>query len=338
MSATIRDLAKHCGLSVSAVSKALNGYTDISEETRKAVEEAARALDYHPNAHARALKAGCSYNIGVLFADDSQSGLTHPFFSEVLENFKREAEAAGYDITFISHRMGSGRVTYLDHCRYRHVDGVCIACVDFDSDEVQRLIESDLPVVTIDRIFSGRDSVCSDNADGIRRLVEYVYRKGHRRVAYIHGPRSAVTDERVNSFRDTAARLGLTVPKGYMPQCEYINPISAYKAAVKLLRLQERPTCVLVSDDYSAIGVIKAIYEAGLSMPGDISIAGYDGINQMQQFSPKLTTIRQDTAALGRESARQLISLIEKTAENTPRRLVVHSEMITGQTVADIKA
>ena len=337
MSATIRDLAKHCGLSVSAVSKALNGYTDISEETRKAVEEAARALDYHPNAHARALKAGCSYNIGVLFADDSQSGLTHPFFSQVLENFKREAEAAGYDITFISHRMGSGRVTYLDHCRYRHVDGVCIACVDFDSEEVRRLIESDLPVVTIDRIFEGRDSVYSDNADGIRRLTEYVYKKGHRRVAYIHGPRSAVTDERVNSFRETAARLGLDIPKGYMPQCEYINPVSAYKAAMKLLRLKERPTCVLVSDDYSAIGVIQAIGEAGLSIPGDISVAGYDGINQMQHFSPRLTTVRQDTAALGRESARQLISLIEKTAENTPRRVVVPSEMITGQTVADIR-
>ena len=107
---------------------------------------------------------------------------------------------------------------------------------------------------------------------------------------------------------------------------------------MKLLRLPERPTCVLVCDDYSAIGVIQAIYKSGLTMPGDISVAGYDGIPQMQNFSPRLTTIRQDTAAMGKESARQLISLIEKTAEDTPRRVVVHSEMLTGQTVADIRA
>ena len=92
MGVTIRDLAEHCGLSVSAVSKALNGYSDISEATRQAVMAAVRELDYHPNAHARALKSGRSYNLGVLFSDDSQSGLTHPFFSVVLEHFKREAE------------------------------------------------------------------------------------------------------------------------------------------------------------------------------------------------------------------------------------------------------
>ena len=101
MPATIRDLARHCGLSVSAVSKALNGYSDVSDETRQAVMKAAQELDYHPNAHARALKKGRSYNLGVLFSDDSQSGLLHPFFSVVLESFKKEAEAAGYDITFI---------------------------------------------------------------------------------------------------------------------------------------------------------------------------------------------------------------------------------------------
>ncbi len=186
MGVTIRDLAEYCGLSVSAVSKALNGYSDISEATRQAVMNAVQELDYHPNAHARALKGGRSYNLGVLFSDDSQSGLTHPFFSAVLEHFKREAEQEGYDITFIGHRMGNGRVTYLDHCRYREVDGVCMACLDFDDAEVREVAESELPVVTIDRRFQGVPSVMSDNEGGIRALMDYVYSLGHRRIAFVH--------------------------------------------------------------------------------------------------------------------------------------------------------
>ena len=106
MPVTIRDLAQHLGISMAAVSKALNGYSDVSESTRQAVIEAARELNYTPNVHARALKSKRSYNLGVLFSDDSQSGLTHPFFSVVLESFKKEAEQSGYDITFIGHRYG----------------------------------------------------------------------------------------------------------------------------------------------------------------------------------------------------------------------------------------
>ena len=170
MAATIKDIAKYCGLSVSTVSKALNGYSDISEETRKTVQAAVQFLDYHPNSHARALKKGRSYNLGVLFSDDSQSGLTHPYFSHVLESFKKTAENAGYDITFISHRLGQDRFTFLDHCRYREVDGVCIACIQFDDDEVLRLIHSDLPLVTIDNVFDDRVCVCSDNEGGMRSV------------------------------------------------------------------------------------------------------------------------------------------------------------------------
>ena len=331
MPATIRDLARHLGLSVSAVSKALNGYSDISDETRQAVLNAANELDYHPNAHARALKLGRSYNLGVLFSDDSQSGLLHPFFSVVLESFKKEAEAAGYDITFISHRMGSGRVTYLDHCRYREVDGVCVACIDFEEDEVQRLIESDLPLVTIDHGFTGRTCVQSDNQDGMRQLVEYVYSLGHRQVGYIHGPHSAVTDARLAAFEETSRRLGLVQIKGYVEQAEYTNPQSVYEVAKRMLALPLRPTCILVCDDFSATGALRAAQEAGLSVPRDLSVAGYDGIAQMQAFSPRLTTVYQDAPRMGREAAKLLISQIEN--DRVPYELCVPAALIQGETV-----
>ena len=332
MAGNIRDLARRCGLSVSAVSKALNGYSDISEATRLAVKRAAEEMDYHPNAHARALKGGRSYNIGVLFSDDSQSGLTHPFFSMVLESFKKEAEQHGYDITFIGHRMGSGRFTYLDHCRYRKVDGVCAACVDFHDAEVLRLAESDLPLVSIDHRFPGRLCVCSDNETGMDMLVRHVYGLGHRKIAYVHGPASTVTDARLQAFSRTMAQLSLPVPPEYLLQSEYTNPQSAYEATKRLLALPDRPTCILICDDYSVTGAMRAAEKAGLRVPRDLSLAGYDGIQQMQNFYPRLTTIRQDAAAIGRESARHLVSLIENGEPPAADLLTIPCFLIPGQT------
>ena len=132
MAVTIKELSARCGLSVSTVSKALNDYPDVSEETRQQVRAVADEMGYRPNAIARSLKIGRTFNLGVLYSDDTESGFTHSYFSPVLQSFKQEAERRGYDITFITHNMGHSKMTYLEHCRYRNVDGVCIVCSHFD--------------------------------------------------------------------------------------------------------------------------------------------------------------------------------------------------------------
>ena len=126
---TIKDISKRCGVSPATVSKALNGYDEISPETVELVKQTARELHYMPNAAARLLKTNISNNIGVLFIDESMCGLTHEFFSHILNSVKEEAEANGYDITFISNNIGKRKMTYLEHCRYRNCDGVVIASV-----------------------------------------------------------------------------------------------------------------------------------------------------------------------------------------------------------------
>ncbi len=318
---------------MAAVSKALNGYSDVSESTRQAVIEAARELNYTPNVHARALKSKRSYNLGVLFSDDSQSGLTHPFFSVVLESFKKEAEQSGYDITFIGHRYGQGHLTYLDHCRSRELDGVCVANTDFSMDEIQMLIRSELPLVTIDNPFPGRGCVLADNAGGMAQLVNYVADLGHRRIAYIHGPSSAVTDLRVRTFLETAQARGIEVPAGYLAECEYTNPESCRAATERLLGLENRPTCILLCDDFSCSGAFHAIHDAGLKMPGDISLAGYDGIGFIQDFYPKLTTVDQDADAIGQAAAKMLMAEIDGAA---PENLTIAARLIPGETVKNL--
>ena len=127
---SMRDIADRCKVSVATVSKALNHHSDISEETRKRIQKAADEMGYYPNSAARALKTHRSYNIGVLLNDKANSGLTHEYFSAVLQGVKVEAESCGYDITFIN--THSKTMTYYEHCKYRNLDGVVIACTDFE--------------------------------------------------------------------------------------------------------------------------------------------------------------------------------------------------------------
>ena len=184
---SLKTIAKQCGVSTATVSKALNDQKDISEETKIRVRETAEQLGYFPNAAARALKTNRSYNIGVLFEEEAGSGLTHEYFSGVLNGFKTQAEKMGYDITFINSCFEKRKMSYYEHCRYRNFQGIAIVCADFESPDVIELMNSDMPVVTIDYVHHNCSAVCSNNIQGMEELVKYIYSMGHRKIAYIHG-------------------------------------------------------------------------------------------------------------------------------------------------------
>ena len=310
--ASIKDIAKACGVSVATVSKARNGHNDISQATKEKVREAARQIGYMPNSAARALKTNRTYNLGVLFVDEAQSGLTHEFFAAVLDSFKRHAEGRGYDITFINHNIGHGHSSYLEHCRYRGVDGVIAACIKFDDPEVIELANSNLPIVTVDHVFNNRAAVLSDNTDGVHKLVDQLAALGHERIAYIHG---------------------ITVPDAYIVPSTYRDAKSCAAATRQLLALPQRPTAILFPDDFSAIGGIQTIRQEGLLIPRDISVAGYDGNLISQIMSPQLTTYRQDTEALGRAAAELLIEQIESPRTALPEQKLVSGSLLKGQSV-----
>ena len=335
MSVTIKDVARSCGMSISTVSKVFNGYPDISEATRRQVMETAHEIGYRPNALARALKTNRSFNLGVLFVDDNISGLTHPFFAAVLNAFKSEVESRGYDITFINHNIGTMDMTYLEHCRYRNVDGVCLACVDFYSSEVAELVNSDLPCVTIDHIFDNRRSIISDNVNGMRMLVDRAVALGHRRIAYIHGQKrnSAVTENRIRGFCEAMEMNGLSLPDGYIVPGRYDDFEYIRDGLLALLERPDRPTCILLPDDASYFGALDTIRERGLRVPEDISVAGYDGVRSVQAVRPRLTTIRQDSDALGRQAALQLIGQIDRSSGSVGCSILIPTTLIEGESL-----
>lgn len=328
---SMKDIADKCSVSVATVSKALNNHSDIGEETKKYIKETAERLGYHPNSSARALKTKRTLNIGVLFVDEGRSGLTHDYFAKVLDSFKRVSEVSGYDITFIN--AISQKMTYLEHSRYRGVDGVVIACVDFDDRDVLDLINSELPVVTIDHVFDNRIAVVSDNIAGMRALIEYVHDLGHEQIAYIYGDDTAVTRNRVASYYNTLGELGIEADDNYTIASAYRNPKLAAKYTKQLLELKKRPTCILYPDDYSAIGGLNAIEEAGLTVPDDISVVGYDGLYVSQIIHPKLTTYEQNCEEIGRVAAKSLIKLIRDQKSTLIERILVPGKIIEGGSV-----
>jgi len=334
---SMKDLAAACNVSIATVSKALNDQHDVSAKTKEMVRRKAKELGYFPNSAAKALKTNRSHNIGVLFVDEAQSGLTHDFFSNVLDSFKRTIELRDYDLTLINcSKTHSNSMSYLDRTRYRGFDGVVIACIDFKDPEVIELVDSDIPVVTIDYIFNNRIAVISDNVKGMRDLVTYVYQMGHRKIAYIYGNDSSVTQARISSFFTTCSQLGIEVPEEYLRKADYRDTEGTYLRTKELLELKDPPTCILYPDDFAGFGGINAIREKGLRIPEDISVAGYDGIRIGRHIEPKLTTIRQNTELIGKLAAENLIKLIEHPRSTIIRPIVVEGELYEGSTVGDI--
>lgn len=329
---SMKDVAAACGVSIATVSKALSNHRDIGENTRKQIREMADEMGYLPNQSARYLKTNRSYNIGVLFDDAGGSGLTHDFFSGVLQSLKTTAESKGYDVTFLNTMCSD--MSYVERSRYRGLDGIVVVCsLDFSNPKLQELLQSERRVVTIDYIADNRTAILSDNMDGMYRLMNYIFEQGHTKIAYIYGDGSRVTRQRLAAFYRSMEEHGISVPEGYVRASCYRDIEQAYSLTEELLSLKDPPTCIVYPDDVASFGGINAIKARGLRIPEDISVAGYDGIRAAQYEEPKLTTIRQDVAAMGKQAALSLIEEIEKPMTSVPTIQTVQGILLPGQTV-----
>ena len=333
---SIKDIANECGVSIATVSKALNNHKDVSDATKKNVRETAKRLGYLPNSQARALKTKKTFNIGVLLVDEAEKGIEHSYFSAVLNSFKKEAESFGYDITLISSNIGNMYINYYEHCVYRNFDGVFIVCGDFYSENIISLLESSLPLVTLDCATGKKLSVISDNESGVSELVTHIHGKGHTKIAFIKGEVSDVTNARLSGYKKTLEKFGIPYREDYVLQGRYHDPITTEQLVKKLVALDDPPTCIMLPDDFSVLGALNAFEELGLSVPNDISIVGYDGILLTQIVRPKLTTVKQDNERLGLEAARLLISLIRREIPEDAPPVIIPGHLVEGESVKDL--
>lgn len=227
-------------------------------------------------------------------------------------------------------------MSYLEHCRYRNVDGICLACVDFHAPEVQELAAADLPCVSIDHAYPGRPCVLSENLQGMEALVHRAFSLGHRKIAYVHGQSCTVTDSRIAGYRRAMASCGLAVRREWLKTCVYFRPDRGREAALSLLRLPDPPTCILMPDDYACLGALEAASELGLRVPEDLSLGGYDGMRLAQHIRPRLTTIAQNASQIGMLAAWRLVDAIECAPPKEPWTTTVPGQLLAGESMGPI--
>ncbi|RXJ02584.1 LacI family transcriptional regulator [Anaerobacillus alkaliphilus] len=309
--ATIYDIAKKTGYSITTVSRALNDYPDVSAKTKKIILDAVKEIGYYPNSIARSLTTKKSWTLGVIFIEDLGVGIKHPFFSAVIQSFKQRVESSGYDIIFLSQNVGSEKKSYLDHALHRGVDGIIVVCSNYDNPEVQHLMDSDLPSVVIDLHSNKSSVVYSDSFSGSEIAVNHLYALGHRKIAHISGhEKTFAGNERLRGFKNAVEKLNLDIPESYIIEGGFFSFDDGYQAMKRLLELKDRPTAVYAASDLMAIGAISTINENGLNVPADISVIGFDDIELAKYTTPKLTTVRQDTDLIGENAAKVLLNQI----------------------------
>ena len=324
----LKDIAEVCGVSVATVSRALNGLTNENRERTAFICQTARDMGYYPNAAARTLKTSRSNNLGILYEDR----MNHEYFSSLFDELRREADAHGYDLTFLG-QGGFSESNYYEHARQRNLDGVIVVQADYDAAGIIRLATSSIPTVIIDHTYDGCDCVTSDNRSSMDQIVRHVYARGHRRISFIQGEKGAVSRERLAGFYKACAELGIRVPVEYVREGHFHDPAGCTAFIRELLQMDEKPTCVLCPDDYSCLGALWLLESQGLRVPADISLVGYDGIRMSQIMTPRLTTYCQNTVQIAREVFTLIIDAIENPETHIPKQITVSGMLMEGETV-----
>ncbi|MDA3846854.1 MAG: LacI family DNA-binding transcriptional regulator [Vallitaleaceae bacterium] len=333
----MKDIAKVTGYSITTVSKAFNGYKDISDDAKKIILKTADDMGYIPKANARSLATKRSLMIGIIFDEALGFGIRHPFFGAVIEFFKEEVEKDGYDIIFISKNIGKSNVkTYLDHCRLRGVDGVFIACANFDNPEIQQLINSNIPSVTVESFDNKIHSVNSDDFHGLYMGVEYLARLGHTKIAHIAGDATALAgQERKRGYLAGLKNEGIEAVEDYLVGGNMFSFDSGYKAMKVLLGLDNPPTAITTSGDMMALGAIKCIRDAGYHIPRDFSILGYDNIDMLEYMALGITTIAQNVSQMGKKAANILVQNIKVPGMNK-KEIILDTKLVIRESCRDL--
>ncbi len=305
----LRAVARSSGVSAATVSRALNGRPEVSEATRAHVTETARRLGYQPNQQARTLARRRSDTIGLIW-DSSyvETQGRQPFLQDLLVGLKMALAETGYHLMLLSPQIDDHTPDKFIRAVVQHsLDGVALMAIN-EHVAVDALVASGRPCVGLDLpVFGPRSSyVSSDNRGGAAAAVTHLYELGHRRIAMISGPLWMLPGaERVDGFQTTMASLGLDVPAEYIQEGDFFLP-SGLECMRRLLSLDDAPTAVFVAGDEMAVGAMHVAIDAGLDVPGDISIVGYDDVEIAALVRPSLTTVRQDYLGMGRAAVAML--------------------------------
>jgi LacI family transcriptional regulator len=304
MRTTIKDVAREAGVSVATVSRVLNNSGPVRPETRLRIDAVARRLRYAPNGAAQSLSTRKTSVIGVLLPD-----LYGEFFSEVIRGIDRTAQQHGYHVLVSSSHNDRQQIEAALRAMHGRVDGLLVMSPDLDAQSLGGNLPARLPVVLLNCQVDGLayDSVNIDNYGGAYAMTEHLVRLGHRRIAIIQGAsKNHDARERLEGYRQALRDAGVAGSEDLEFDGDFSKQ-SGYRAAERMLRLEPRPTAVFASNDSMAIGALSALRQAGVSVPGDLAVAGFDDIPMARYANPPLSTVRVAIAELGAHAVALLL-------------------------------
>ncbi len=325
MAATLKDIAREVGVSVTTVSRALAGYSDVAEATRLRIQTAAARLGYHPNLQARRLQKQRTDTLGFIIPTFGPR-FSDPFFSEFIAGIGNEASLHDYDLLVSTHAPDSAdeAEAYQRAARGRWVDGLIVVRTRQDDARIKLLSEHSFPFVAFGRSNCEHDFpfVDEDSAEGIRLLVEHFVALGHTKIAFIAPPSGLMFGHfRRQGFLDTMAANGLPVVPEWVGEGD-MSQRGGAAAAEALLSHTPRPTAIICGNDLMAMGTINYIQQLGLKVGDDIAVAGFDDIPLAAYVSPSLTTIHQPIYEIGRRTCAMLIDIINGRFPENPHHLL----------------
>jgi DNA-binding LacI/PurR family transcriptional regulator len=317
------------------VSRYLNDdpYLSVRQETKDKIKKAVKELDYKPNLVARALRSNTMRNIAVLVSD-----ISNPFFGHLFKGAQKAAHNLGYSLTLYDTEEDTEKEKkYVDMVARSLSDGILLASAYIDDATIREIEKRGLSYILVNR--SSRDHsgmfVTVDDAKGIRLAVRHLYDQGHRKIAHITGPLYTTCGiNRLGAYREAVMSLGLECPPGYIMESSFLS--EAGKGAMEnILALPYRPTAIVAGNDLIAIGAMSAIHEAGLKVPEDISVVGFDDIWLSGFTAPALTTVSYDKAELGSRAISLLVDAIENKWSANPRTEVIDVSLLVRESVKE---
>ena len=306
----IKEVAKLAKVSTATVSRTITGSDKVSARTAERVQKAIKELNFYPNTHARTLVSGRSRMLGLIISD-----ITNPFFPELVKHFEDQAVQKGLEVIIANTDYKPKRmVECIRRMVERKVDGAAIMTSEADPAMVADLTRRNIPTVFMDTGKNTEHSanIIIDYSQGIQEALQHLFSLNHRRIAFISGPLNLPSARRrLDAFVAGMTARGIEVPAEFLEKGDH-RMEGGIVAMRNLLRLPERPTAVITSNDLTAIGALGVIHDSGLEVPGDISLIGYDDISFARLTQPPLTTIILSRSQLAFTAFAALEKLIRK--------------------------
>ncbi|WP_254061883.1 LacI family DNA-binding transcriptional regulator [Granulicella sp. L60] len=314
----IRTIATAANVSIATVSRTINRVPTVNPKIAKRVWEVIDRLDYFPNTQARALVSGRSRIFGLIVSE-----ITNPFFPELIQGFEDIAVEHGYEILVSSTNYDPQRMTHcIRRMLERKVEGVAIMTFGIEEPLLEQLASRNVPLVFID-VGPERPGISILKVDyqhGIRQGVQHLAALGHRRISFISGPkRLHSAQSRAAAFSAALQECGIAVDASTIIEGDHTME-GGIAATEKLLAAKNRPTAVMCSNDMTAIGVLHKLYRAGLRVPDDLSVIGFDDIHIAQVTIPPLTTIQMSRFDIARAAVTALRNHVAHSSDSHPQR------------------